>query len=211
MTKLLSLFWIILLPDPHNHLQEDINDLHVIYVSSISWHTGIVIPGYALPDSLWQEGKDYSKAPYLEIGWGDKDFFTHPGFNLWYAFKAVFWPTSSALHINPIHRKVEDFYYKTDLVKIELNDDQLYQLCLFLVGEFKLDENHKIIPVAGGFYQDSNFYKGRSSYYFPNNSNVWAARSVKRAGFPIRPIWHQTTGSVLKKVAEFGELVVEGD
>jgi uncharacterized protein (TIGR02117 family) len=211
MTKLLSFYWILLLQGTPDHFQQESNDVHAIYVSSISWHTGIIIPAYALPDSLWHEGHNYSNAPYLEIGWGDKDFFTHPGFNLWYAFKAVFWPTSSAIHINPIHRKVEGFYYNTDVVKIELNDDQLYQLCLYLVGEFKLDKNQKVIPVAEGFYQGSHFYKGSSSYYFPNNSNVWVARAVKRAGFPIRPIWHQTTGSVLKKVAEFGELVVEGE
>ena len=211
MIKLLSLFLILLLADPPDNFQDESNDTHVVYVSSISWHTGIIIPAYALPDSLWHEGHDYSNADFLEIGWGDKDFFTHPGFHLWYAFKAVFWPTSSALHINPIHRKVEDFYYRTDVVKIALDDDQLYQLCLYLVDEFMLDENQKIIPVAEGFYQRSHFYKGSSSYYFPNNSNVWVAKALKKAGFPVRPIWHQTTGSVLKTVAEFGELVVEGE
>ena len=202
---------MFLLAGPPDHKQEQLDDTHIIYVSSISWHTGIVVPGYALPDSLWIEGHNYAANSYLEIGWGDLDFYTHEGFNLWYALKAVFWPTSSALHINPIQRQVEDYYSNTDVVKLVLNDEQLHRLSRFLVKELELDENGKIIPTAEGFYHSSNFYKGSSSYYFPNNSNVWAARAVKRAGFSIGPIWHQTTGSVLNKVADFGELVVEGD
>ena len=190
-------------------IQGQEKDKHVIYVSSISWHTGIVVPGNSLPDSLWREGHDYSEVPYLEIGWGDKDYFTNRGFNLWYALKAVFWPTSSALHVNPIHQAVEDYYFDTNVVRIEINDQQLEQLVRYLVAEFEQDENGQIIPAADGFYAQSHFYEGSSSYYFPNNSNVWVARAIKRAGFDISPIWYQTTGWVLNKMEDFGELVVE--
>lgn len=212
MVKLLGLLCAILLlfAAQPGYSQEGSGD-HIIYVSSISWHTGIVIPLYALPDSLWKEGPNHTENTYLEIGWGDKDFFTHEGFNFWYAFKAIFWPTSSALHVKPIYRQIEAYYTDTNVVKIKMNDEQLQRLSLYLMEEFELDEDGKIIPAADGFYPDSRFYKGSSSYYFPNNSNVWVARAIKRAGFTIRPIWYQTTGRVLNKVEEFGTLVVEKD
>ncbi len=184
---------------------------HIIYVSSISWHTGIVVPAYALPDSLWEESPDFGSSTYLEIGWGDKDFYTHDRFNLWYAFKAVFWPTSSVLHINPINRQIEKYYSNTNVAKIVLSGEQFDALCQFLVDEFEQDKSGKIIPVTEGFYPRSHFYKGSKTYYFPNNSNVWAARALKKAGFSIGPLWHQTTGSVLNKAEQFGELVVEKD
>lgn len=211
MAKLLIFVWLhlLFLSGPPAHAQENSENQHTIYVSSISWHTGIVVPGYSLPDTLWREGHFYGDKPFLEFGWGDADYFTHPGFHLWYAVKAVFWPTSSAMHINPIHQPVEEYYVNTDVVRIELNDEQLRRLVLYLVEEFELDENRKIIPVADGIYPDSYFYKGSSSYYFPKNSNVWAARAIQRAGFSISPIWHQTTGCVLKKVENFGKLAVE--
>jgi len=210
MIKPLSFFcFLTILSAAHPGYTQEGSADHIIYVSSISWHTGIVIPVYALPDSLWKEGHNFGENTYLEIGWGDTDFFTHKGFNLWFAFKAVFWPTSSAIHINPIRRQVEAYYTDTNVVKLELNGEQLERLIHFLVKEFELDGNGKIIPVADGFYPDSHFYKGSSSYYFPNNSNVWAARAIKSAGFTIRPIWLQTTGSVINKVAEFGALVVK--
>jgi len=210
MVKRLSLLCAVtfLFAATPGHTQER-SENHVIYVSSISWHTGIVVPVYTLPDSLWKQGHTYGESTYLEIGWGDKDFFTHKGFNLWFAFKAVFWPTASAIHVNPIHRKVEEHYRDTKVVKIELNDEQLQGLSQFLVEEFDFDEEGKVIPLAEGFRPGSNFYKGSSSYYFPNNSNVWAARAIKRAGYSIWPLWHQTTGCVLNKVEGFGTLVVE--
>lgn len=184
-------------------------EMHDIYVSSIGWHTGIVVPAYSLPDSIWKEGHDFSEADYLEIGWGEADFYPSEGANLWYAIKSIFWPTPSVIHINAIMQSVEDYYTNTNVVKIEITDDQLEKIIRFIVKEMDLDEQGNIVPAAKGFYPQSHFYKGNSSYYFPNHSNVWVARAIKRAGFDIRPIWLQTTGCVLNKVEEFGVLVVE--
>ncbi|WP_198675293.1 DUF2459 domain-containing protein [Pleomorphovibrio marinus] len=109
MVKLGSLIWVYKFFWAGSMAQNEKRpaDNHTIYVSSINWHTGIVVPAYALPDSLWAEYPEYKSYTYLEIGWGDADFYTHEGFNLLYAFKTVFWPTSSVLHLNPIDRKVE--------------------------------------------------------------------------------------------------------
>jgi len=180
---------------------------HIIYVSSISWHTGVVIPAYALPDSLWAEEVPWTDTTYLEIGWGDADFFPSERFNVWYALKAMFFPTRSIMHINPINRPVEEYYHDSEAVRIELTDEQLRNLSLFFVEEFELDVNGRVIPDADGFYADSRFYKSSSYYYFPNNSNVWAARAIRRAGFSVRPIWYQTTGWVLNKMEDFGERI----
>lgn len=213
MGNLLSYLFIfvLLLLAPRANARQELEKKHVIYVSSISWHTGIVVPAYSLPDSLWKEGHTYADASYLEIGWGEADYYPNEGFNLWYALKSVFWPTASVLHINPIHGQVEKYYSNTDVVKIEVNDKQLRRLSLYLVEGFRLDENGKIIPAAEGKHPDSYFYEGNSSYYFPKNSNVWAARALKKAGFSISPIWYQTTGCLLNKAEEFGKLVVEED
>lgn len=178
-----------------------------IYVSSLSWHTGIVVPAASFPDTIWREGHHYGDAQYLEIGWGDADYFTHEGFNLWYALKAVFWPTPSVIQIKPINRKVENYYTNTDVAKIDVDDEQLQRLVNFLVEELQLDEDGKVIPVTEG--TGNTFYKSSSSYYFPENSNVWAARALKEAGFSISPFWHQTTGQVVKKAGKIGEMIIE--
>jgi len=187
--------------------QPNENQQHTVYVSSISWHTGVVIPAYALPDSLWGEGVSFADTTYLEIGWGDADFFPSDRFNVWYALKAMFFPTASVMHVNPIFQPVEAYYYDSDVVRIEMTDEQLQGLSLFLIEEFELDEKGRVIPDADGFYPESQFYKSSSYYYFPNNSNVWAARAIRHAGFSLRPVWYQTTGWVLNKMEDFGQRI----
>ncbi len=182
-------------------------DKHTIYLSSLGWHTGIVIPAKSFPDSLWENGHNFADAHYLEIGWGDEDFFTQKNFDIWYAIKAVSWPTPSAIQIKPVNRKVENYYSNTEVAKIELNDEQMQGLISYFVEELELDRNGKIIPVKENSVK--NYYKSSSSYYFPKNSNVWAARALKRAGLSIRPLWYQTTGQVVKKAGKIGEIIIE--
>ncbi len=84
---------------------QEIEEHCEFYVSSISWHTAIIIPASTFPDSLWPSDYNFSDAGFLEIGWGEADYYPNDTFNIWYAFKSIFWPTSSVLHINPIHRR----------------------------------------------------------------------------------------------------------
>lgn len=213
MRKLRSYFYvfIFLLSAPLLGAGQEPENNHTIYVSSISWHTGILVPAYSLPDSLWPEGYSYADASYLEIGWGEADYYPNPGFNLWYGFKAVLWPTSSVLHVNPLYRQPEEYYSDTEVVRIEVNEEQLHRLIRYLIEEFELKDNGKAIPAAEGLYPDSYFYEANSTYFFPKTSNVWAARALKNTGFSISPIWYQNTGWLLNKAENFGELVVEGD
>lgn len=203
------IFYIFLLSGLLLKAQEKTEEQHAIYVASISWHTGIVVPAYSLPDSIWPPGYDYSGPSYLEIGWGDRDFYQHRGFNIWYAFKATFWPTSSALHVNPLPENIQSYYTNTRVVKIEVTEEQLNDISRYILEHFEFNEKGRFIPLEAGIYSDSQFFAGSTKYYFPKNSNVWVARALKRAGFSITPIFYQTTGWVLNKAEKFGKAVVD--
>lgn len=204
---LLCLFLLIFLPA---RAWQEPDEKHSIYVSSISWHTGIVIPTSTFPENIWPREINYANAAWLEIGWGDADYFPAEGFNPWFALKAVFWPTSSVLQIKPVYGPVEASYSNTNVAKLEIDNEQLEKIKDYLIGEFELSGNAKLIPVTAG-PSNSYFFKGSSSYYFPKNSNVWAAKALKDTGFSLNPFWYQTTGKVVRKAGEFGEMVVEKD
>ncbi len=186
------------------------NDSTAIYVVSISWHTGIVIPAESLPESIWPENQSMAENKYLEIGWGDADFYQDEGFNLWYAFKAIFWPTRSVVHVNPINSEIANYYQETKVVEIMLDQEALEALTDFIIRHLEHDGESQLVVAGDGIYTDSKFYKGTSRYYFPNNSNVWAARALRETGFSISPIFYQFTGWVLNKVENFGK-VIEAD
>ncbi|MFW5759851.1 MAG: DUF2459 domain-containing protein [Cyclobacteriaceae bacterium] len=169
-----------------------------IYVTSISWHTAIIVPGKCIADSLWPENHDYSNFRYLEIGWGDRDFYQTPGFNLWYAAKAFLWASSSAIHIFPVN-EFDGSYAVNELVELKISDQQMKKLCQFLLDNFDIDKQGKFVPLQDGIYYNSQFFAGSYAYHFPFNSNVWIAKALKAAGFSICPLKFQLTEWVIKK------------
>lgn len=94
MIVLLRGLWILLFLTS-SLVAQDIEHKDEFYVSSISWHTAIVIPASAFPHSLWTSKHDFSGGRFLEIGWGDVGYFTDKSFNIRHAFKSMFWPTVS--------------------------------------------------------------------------------------------------------------------
>ena len=187
-----------------------VEEKHTIYVASISWHTGIIVPGYSIPESIWPAQHNFSKFDYLEIGWGDRDFYQNQKFNLWFAFKAALWPTATALHVLPLPKEnIELNYLGTKMVELEVTRKELDNLTCFIVSQFKLNEKQKVIPLEEGLYLNSHFFEGSSKYYLPKNSNVWAARALKKAGFSFIPVLYQTTGMVTNRADNFGIVVVD--
>ncbi|MGK7397571.1 MAG: DUF2459 domain-containing protein [Candidatus Cyclobacteriaceae bacterium M3_2C_046] len=184
---------------------------HTIYVASISWHTGLLIPGEALPDSIWPGRTNFSQFEYLEIGWGDRDFYQHPKFNLWFAAKAIFWPTKTALHVFPLKDEAISMNYLGKVVQLQVTDEELRALADFVLSSFQYTEQGKLIPLKDGIYANSQFFAGAKKYFFPKNSNVWAAKSLKKAGFKFAPILFQTTEMVLNRADNFGKIVHKKD
>jgi len=189
--------------------EQKVEEKHTIYVASISWHTGIIVPGYSIPDSIWPAQHNFSKFDYLEISWGDRDFYQNQKFNLWFAFKAALWPTATVLHVLPLPKENIELNYLGKMVELEVTRKELDNLTCFIVSQFKLNEQQKVIPLEEGLYLNSHFFEGSSKYYLPKNSNVWAARALKKAGFSFIPVLYQTTGMVTNRADNFGIVVVD--
>lgn len=181
---------------------------HQIYVVSQGWHTGVVVPASCLPDTLWPDAYPFDEYPHLQIGWGDKDFYQNKeGFNPWYAAKAVFWPTASALQVVGLHKITNLQYYASQTIALQVSEEDFRELCHFLLSEFAVDDSGKLIPLQDGLFGESRFFQGNRSYYFPRNSNVWTARALNQAGLDISPIWYQTQGALMRRVREEGEVI----
>lgn len=185
------------------HLQQ----LQQIYVVSQAWHSGVVVPTNCISDTLWPASYDFSQYAYVQIGWGDKDFYQNQGFNLWFGIKAVLWPTASALQVMGLHQVSNLQYYADETVSLKVSQEAYENLCDFLRGQFQKNDSSKFIPLKEGLYPNSRFFLGRQSYYFPGNSNVWTARALKEAGLDITPIWYQTQNLLLNRVKKEGKLV----
>ena len=70
-----------------------------IYLVSHGWHAGIVVKRTDIPAGFWPQHNEFPGAEYLEVGWGDKDYYMTPNPNLGITLKAGLLPTASVLHV----------------------------------------------------------------------------------------------------------------
>ncbi|MFC2088069.1 DUF2459 domain-containing protein [Calditrichota bacterium] len=185
------------------------DSLNTFYVVGHDWHTGIIIHTADIPDSLRPRHHHFPQTRYLEIGWGDKDFYQNPSSEIDYylAIKAALWPTESVLHINGFDKSVEEYYYFSELIRFEISLEQFKNLYLFIFKTFARDSVGNEIWIGKGHYNDSQFFLGEDKYYFPKTCNVWTAQAINRAGFDISPFRFQTAENLIDYLHNIGEYI----
>ncbi len=178
-----------------------------IYVVSQGWHTGLMISTDCIDQSIWPENYDFSSYNYIQIGWGDKDYYQNSGFNIWYGIKAALWPTVSVLQVTGVQSVDKANSITDEVIKLNISIEDYKNLCSFLYSNFKLTEEGKAIPDKKGLFQNGRFFIGNQKYYVFKNSNVWTAVALKKAGFDINAYTYQTKGMLLRMVKEKGDVI----
>jgi len=181
-----------------------------IYLVRHAWHAGLVLRTAAL-DSF-PVLADFPEAEFLEIGWGDADYYRDPRPGFWITFKAAILPTKSTLHVVGFSGPVTTTFPGTDIIRLDIDSgQQLQSLVDFLRRAFALDKQGHPIRLGPGLYGHSYFYRGREHYYAFRNCNTWTARALRRAGIPVSPVTNLTVGQLIDHVKHYGEVVETGD
>jgi hypothetical protein len=81
-----------------------------LHVVSHGWHTGIVLRAADVPTDAWPARGDFPGAQYLEIGWGNRDYYQAADPGAWLALKAAFWPTPGVLHVLAFNGAVKGYF-----------------------------------------------------------------------------------------------------
>lgn len=56
-------------------LMTDVTGSRSVYVISNGWHTGLVLPRGQVSAEVWPEQGELAPAPFLEVGWGDREAY----------------------------------------------------------------------------------------------------------------------------------------
>ena len=179
-----------------------------IWIVSHGWHVGLAMPREAMPRERWTERDALGDVRYLEVGWGDGDFYPAERVTIGLALKAVFHSTSSVLHVVGFDAPVASYFPASPIVEVELSPRGLDGLAGFIDHHYARDAAGR--PIAGppGLYGDAGrFYLSAEPYSAFRNSNHWTARALQAAGCPIVPRWAMTAGNVLEQALHFGRPV----
>ena len=158
-----------------------------VHVVRHNGHTGLVLRADDVPAAAWPAKADFPGAVYLEVGWGDRDFYQAAQPGLWLALKAVAWPTPSALHVVALDDEVERYFEGAEVIEIGLSEAGLQGLLDHLRQSHELDAAGQPIVLGPGLYGRSRFYASHERFHLFKTCNVWVATALQAAGLPVRP------------------------
>lgn len=175
-----------------------------VYVVGHEWHTGIVIPREDVPDPLWPENNHFPESTYLEVGWGDRDFYqaleTTPGL----AVRAALWPTSSVLLVTGFSAPPQEQFPDSEIIEVALSLPGFLNLCAYIHSAYARDREGNPVSLGPGVYENSRFYAAKGSYCLFATCNVWTARALRSAGCPITPACALRASNVMDQTRRFG-------
>ena len=182
-----------------------------VYLVSHGWHTGIVLRSADIPRAIWPEVDDFPGAKYLEVGWGDRDYYQAREPGVWLTLKAALWPTPSVLHIVGFNDAVGSYFPTSDIIRVELSACGFERLCGYIHDSYARDAAGQTIRLGPSLYGDGRFYLSREKFHLFNTCNVWTARGLRAAGLPVTPFLSITTGQVMSQAQQFGTRIQTGE
>jgi len=157
------------------------------FVLQAGWHTGIVLRTKDISPEDWPEVENYLRYTFVDIGWGDEQFYQAEGDSPALALRAALIPTSSVIHIVPFNVHPLKLYGgETFLKRIEATSTEFSALCRIISISFERDENGKLIESHIN-KTSSGFFKAKGKYHIFNTCNTWVVRCLKEAGYNVNP------------------------
>ncbi|MGH7312978.1 MAG: DUF2459 domain-containing protein [Candidatus Rokuibacteriota bacterium] len=171
------------------------------------WHVGLAMRRADVSPAIWPESTELADVRFIEVGWGDGDFYPAATGTIGLALKAAFFSASSVLHVAGFDLPVAEFFAGTPLVEIALSARGFDALSRFIHEAYAQDARGELVKVAPALYGRGSFYLATGRYHALANSNTWTARALRAAGCPVTPAWALTAGNVLWQVRRFGLVI----
>lgn len=178
-----------------------------IYLVSHGWHAGLVIMRKDVSGEILRLPPVFNDAKYLEIGWGDLDFYRtpepHPGLIL----KAALLPTESVLHVVGFSGSVAAYFPRSEIIEIRLPAFGVERLVTALASGFARVENQELASIGPGLYGESRFFRSTERYHLFNTCNVWTARLLRDAGIPLVPSEAISVDDLMSQARDHGTVI----
>ena len=168
-----------------------------VYVVNHGWHTGFVVHASEIQKEIPELKQRFGNAPYIEFGWGDKEFYQANEITPDITLKAIFLPTESVLHAAAVSSKADKYFKHSEVHKFCLEDVELKSLVDFISNSFYRDESGSILKLNHGIYGDSQFYKAKGNFHIFNTCNKWTAKGLESTGMKISTTFKLTAGSIM--------------
>jgi uncharacterized protein (TIGR02117 family) len=179
--------------------------LKPVWIVRHGWHTRVAIRRVDVDTSIWPAIRELGDVAYVEVGWGDRDFYPKPDPSIWDTIDPVIRRTAAALHVGGFDRPPAEFLPDSPVVRVRVPTAGFDGLTRFIHQHYALDGRGQPVRIRRGYYERSWFYLASGRYHVLNNSNNWTIRALGAAGAPVNPAIAFTAGTVVAQAARIGE------
>ena len=174
-----------------------------VFVVHDYWHAALVVRKADLSEGTVPEPEHFPDAEYLELSWGDKDYFpaTEEGVGL--TLRAAFWSRGSVLHIVGFNGDVRDYFPHGEIIEIALSREAFGWLTEFVSSSFARPDRWTPAQSQPGLVPHSRFYPATGRFSILRTCNTWAAEALKSAGLNISPGSVLTAASLARQVRPY--------
>jgi uncharacterized protein (TIGR02117 family) len=178
-----------------------------IWIVAHGWHAGIAVRARDVPAALWPERRDLARAEYLEVGWGDRDYWQAEDPGLGLALNALLVPTPSVVRLIGIETPLPAAFPGAEIIEIGLSPAAFERLLRFVDQTFARAGAEPASPLGTVSSPHVRFYAAHGRYHLFRTSNTWTARALREAGLPTTPALALTAGGVLRQARRHGVAV----
>lgn len=171
-----------------------------VWVLDHGWHTAIVARRSDVDRALWPEVDDFPDAVFVEVAWGDREFYMTPAPTSGLAVKAAVWASGSVLHVVGFSAPMASYVGPSQALELRLSRRGFDAMTRFIHDEYQRDREDRPVRLGRGLYGTSSFYAARSRYHLFNTCNTWVARGLSSAGLGVTPTGVITAGQVMRQI-----------
>ncbi len=158
-----------------------------VYLVAHDKHSGIAVRRADIPAGLWPESRDFPRAEYLEVGWGDRDYYMGRDQGFWGTLRAALGSDNpSVLHVAGVRGPLAVNFPASEIIEVKLPRDGFERLVRYIHDAYDRAGVPTVAPLGPGLYGDSRFYPARESFNIFRTCNVWTARGLRGAGLPVQ-------------------------
>lgn len=195
--------WPIALPAP---------ETVPVYIIDHGKHAGLAVKYADIPEGFWPESADFARADFLEVGWGEWDYYQAEKPGLWLTLKAALWPTASVLHVVGIPGSLQGSFSGFDIIRLDLHRCAYLRLIGYIHGSFER-QGARAVPLGQGDYPDGLFYPAKGRFHLFHTCNGWVAEALEEAGLPMGWLKPVTAAQLMSRVRRLvtSQRTLDGD
>lgn len=154
---------------------------------NIGWHVGLAFAAGDLDPAAFPEAADFPDAQWLEIGWGDRDFYRDPDAGIAAMLGAAFGSSGAVLHVVAMPAYPADYLPAAEVTAIRLDEARFGRLVAYVSKTVDRGAAPRARALGPGLYPVSRFYPALGRFSINRTCNTWAAEGLAAAGLPLDP------------------------